>query len=69
MLEINKEYLEVKLNFLHPTYPFRYPSIPHIHWVPTTDILTTRTTTGRMYITKQKEEKLASEKLKREIVV
>ena len=71
VLEIDKEDLEVKLSFLHPNgpaYSFRYPSIPDILWVPSTDILTTvdpRTTTGRVYTIEQKEGKLASEKLKR----
>ena len=69
VLETDTEDLEVKVSFLCPNEPahsFRYPCIPDILRVTTTDVLTIvdpRTTTGRVYTITQKESKSALEKL------
>ena len=74
VLETDTEDLEVKVSFLHPNGPahsFRYPCIPDILRVTTSDVLTIvdpRTTTGRVYTITQKESKTASEKLQRIIL-
>ena len=74
VLETDTEDLEVKVSFLHsngPAHSFKYPCMPDIPWVPTSDILMTvdpRTATGRVYAITQKKSKIASEKLQRLIV-
>ena len=69
VLEVDAENGEVKVTFLHPCGPsrsFKYPSVPDILVVPTTDLLTKvnpRTTTGRVYTLTQRENKAATAKL------
>ena len=69
VLEVDGENGEIKVTFLHPCGPsqsFKYPSVPDILVVPTTDLLTKvnpRTTTGHVYTLTQREKKAATAKL------
>ena len=69
VLETDKEKAELKVTILHPRGPsrsFKYPSIPDILIVPSSDILTKvdpKTATGRTYTLGRKESKIATEKL------
>ena len=74
VLEVDAENAQVKLNFLHPQGPsrsFKYPPVPDILTVPSTDILTKvdpRTLTGRTYTLTRKESKVATEQLAKKCV-
>ena len=69
VLEVDAKNGEVKVAFLHPHGPcrsFKYPSVPNILVIPTTDLLTKVnpwTTTGRAYTLTQRENKAAMAKL------
>jgi len=59
VLETDTEDLEIKVSFLHPNGPaqsFKYPSIPDILWVPTSDILDPMTARGRVYTQSHKRK-------------
>ena len=64
VLGINQEESQVKLTFLHPHGPSKYPEIQDIRTIPTDDILTLadpRTRTGHVYTLSKKETTSASE--------
>ena len=69
VLGIDRENSEVKPTFLHPNGPsrsFKYPSLPDILTVSTSNIITKvepRTPTGRTYSLTKKEMKSATDKL------
>ena len=69
VLETDKENAELKVTILHPRGPsrsFKYPSIPDILIVPSSDILTKvdpKTATGPTYTLGRKKSKIANEKL------
>ena len=69
VLSVDSENAEVKLNFLHPYGPtssYRYPAIPDILSVPSSDLLcrvSPRTVTGRTYTITQKESREVTKKL------
>ena len=69
VLNVDVENAEVRVTLLHPQGParsFKYPSIPDIVTIPSSDILTRvnpNTTTGRTYTLSTKESKLVTEKL------
>ena len=69
VLHLDVDNSEVKVNFLHPQGPassYKYPTIPDVHTVPSSHMLTKvnpRTATGLTYTLTKKENQFTPEKL------